>query len=309
MKTSLSCISVRRIRPFSGCARGGFTLIELLVVIAIIALLVAILLPALAKARTVARLAVSQSNVRQILIAQGVYQNDYKERYPLRSSPDRRAFANAENAAPGWCSWVFGGKNPNAYWQTYYGGLYDEPAGLRPLTSYVHPDADLSGCDTRAEAQTPGAREFYQMPGFKSPGDKISFQRNWPNPTLNISSYDDVGTSYHVNFKWWDAFYAQFTARNPMQPGESQGRYWSRAVQEGARRMSLAINFNPSKFVWFHDQTADLVANNAQSFMGEFGEKNKSVMGFIDGHVSYLEMKPNAITTPDYTFVNPIGGY
>jgi prepilin-type N-terminal cleavage/methylation domain-containing protein len=60
--------------------RGGFTLIELLVVIAIIALLVSILLPAVSKAREAGRLAVCQSNTRQMVVAANVYASDFKDR-------------------------------------------------------------------------------------------------------------------------------------------------------------------------------------------------------------------------------------
>src|SRR5213592_717459 len=60
----------------------GFTLIELLVVIAIIAVLAAILFPVFAQARDKARQAACLSNLKQIGLAIGLYNQDYDERMP-----------------------------------------------------------------------------------------------------------------------------------------------------------------------------------------------------------------------------------
>ena len=61
--------------------RAGFTLIELLVVIAIIALLIGILLPALGKARTAARSAISLSNMRSMSQLMFTYTNDNNDEW------------------------------------------------------------------------------------------------------------------------------------------------------------------------------------------------------------------------------------
>jgi len=60
--------------------RKGFTLIELLVVIAIIAILAAILFPVFAQARSKARSASCQSNLKQIALAGLMYAQDHDER-------------------------------------------------------------------------------------------------------------------------------------------------------------------------------------------------------------------------------------
>lgn len=60
--------------------RRGFTLIELLVVIAIIAILAAILFPVFARARDKARQASCQSNLKQLMLANNMYSQDYDEK-------------------------------------------------------------------------------------------------------------------------------------------------------------------------------------------------------------------------------------
>jgi prepilin-type N-terminal cleavage/methylation domain-containing protein/prepilin-type processing-associated H-X9-DG protein len=57
--------------------RLGFTLVEILVVIAIIAVLAAILFPVIAGATRTARKATCISNLRQLVLAQKMYSDDY----------------------------------------------------------------------------------------------------------------------------------------------------------------------------------------------------------------------------------------
>ncbi len=68
-------------RPARASA-SAFTLIELLVVIAIIAILAAILFPVFAQAKKAAKSVVSLSNVKQIGLAEKIYENDYDDGYP-----------------------------------------------------------------------------------------------------------------------------------------------------------------------------------------------------------------------------------
>lgn len=63
-----------------------FTLIELLVVIAIIGILAALLLPALSQARNYAKMAVCASNLKQVGLLFGVYQNDFDDYNPRGSA-------------------------------------------------------------------------------------------------------------------------------------------------------------------------------------------------------------------------------
>lgn len=282
--------------------RRGFTLIELLVVIAIIALLIGILLPALGRARNAGRMSVSLSNCRQIMTAVTTYRHQQKDLMPMRLS------YSTGGAFGGIDTWSYGGKNNSNYWAN---SVFDEPAYTRFLNPYLYPElvidppAGYQGfswqngqLQFRKGTPTQHERDTLQLPVFKSPGDRATCQRNWPNPDPIISSYDDVGTSYHMNLRW-------------LYPLSGGNFVTLRAFNEGARRARLAESFDP-RFVFIHDQTADVVANAdyevqppeaRRNWMGEFGEKNKSVLGFLDGRAAYLLMTPGEVRTEKYNFL------
>lgn len=72
--------------PRYGRRLSAFTLIEMLVVIGIVTMLVSILLPSLSSAREQARGVVCRSNIRQILLANEYYRQEYRGVYCLGAS-------------------------------------------------------------------------------------------------------------------------------------------------------------------------------------------------------------------------------
>jgi len=212
----------------------GFTLVELLVVVGVIALLVGILLPALSSARDAARLAVSMSNMRQLTIAAVNYAHNSAETWPvipvIEPEPPTQTGPVAFN------SWNWGGKTSDEYWKTHGAANYIL-AKKRALNAWVYPDLEL-----HERLNSDGiVKKRIELEVFRCPSDSATYQRGFwakdPEPTVNVSSYDDVGTSYHLNVKWWFA---------SERPGESDKQRWDR-TRNMFERGGLG---GPPKFVW-----------------------------------------------------------
>ena len=105
---SLKATKEIRVATGSHGGRPGFTLIELLVVIAIIGVLASLLLPVLSRGKQKARQAACLSNLRQVGMAFGLYQDDNNDRFP-----DRRDLKVSLGYRP-WTDWP--ASDPRAGW-------------------------------------------------------------------------------------------------------------------------------------------------------------------------------------------------
>jgi len=278
----------RQARRRGGSLPGGFTLIELLVVVAIIAILIGLLLPVLSRARAAAHLATSLSNARQITIAARTYASDQKDNmWPVIPVYEVEGLVLFN-------SWSHGGKTADpGFWGL--NGFQLLPAKDRPLNRYLYPHLELRDPDLENG-------ERLELEIWRDPADDGTYQRsNWYSDTIpeldpSISSYDDVGTSYHINYRWWEATKAnskRLTGLENIGPND----LWRMT----RKLFSRAADSAPGRFVWLYDQTMDVVSVKSANVIGFHGGENKSVAAFMDGHVDYIEAVPGSWDGPGYT--------
>jgi type II secretory pathway pseudopilin PulG len=277
-------------------SHGDFTKVELVAVLVVLSL--AVLLPGLMRERWNGDgLTQSLNNVRQLLSACAAYRMDNAKRVPMRGC----AYSLGQITG-GWDTWNFAGKNCNAFWQTSYGGPFDESAYGRPLNAYLFHDPipqppgyvnTGSGATWTFNDGTPTSaqRASLQIKVCRSPGDLQSHEQNWPLATPGITCYDDIGTSYMVSMNWWDESWL---------PGDFTLRY--NAGTEAIRHLGPKVT---QPFAWISDENGQLISQGSSNYVlpGQFGGDNMSVLGFLTGNAAYLHITAGAGAGNGYTFL------
>ncbi|MBY0111950.1 MAG: prepilin-type N-terminal cleavage/methylation domain-containing protein [Phycisphaerales bacterium] len=274
--------------------RRGFTILELLVVIAIIALLIAIIVPGLDKARERGLQTAAMSGMHEVLLAGTAYQSDHHDLLPFTPT-FRRGSTPGPDAGPfeGFCPWSFAGKNNDTWWS---GKKFDVEAADRPLNPYL---GGVAFAAPRSPAiWQPADERRGELPIVRVRGFEDSLQRAWPEATPGVACYDDVGTSFLLNWHWFDAFAINNPATTSTDP----------LAKLHAGLQKLRLLHDPSRFVWTFDQSGDAAARTTDPkfvWNNAFDDDNRSIMGFADAHTSYVRTAATATATSEYTLVLP----
>ena len=300
--------------PF-GCRPRAFTLVELLVVVSIITLLVSLLLPSLKGAREQAKRVKCQSNMRQVNTALLTYVTDY-DAFPVSYSK------YSSGCLCGWCTWSYGGwmGTNREHWGEPGVGCFRIPACKRPLTVYmnknVSPPVDVG---THQE-------ELVGQPVFKCPSDRISAQWQWSaygkgTASDAYSAYDDVGTSYQMNFYWWhqtDKVHGiDYDGDGEIEPtlgvcekeiiascSYDQETDWPCRFRQGRRIWARYGQWGASRFVTLCEDPFDFAVVNETQELGFHGKFSWHNLAFLDGHVDYLRPDTRRHCGPDWTVID-----
>lgn len=241
------------------CTPRGFTLIELLVVIAIIAILAGMLLPALGKARDKARATACQSNLRQLILATLMYDEDQKT-LPI-GWPDATALSQAQakgEPAPIWYRQLqpYLGRSAKTAGQ----GVFVCPASVQK----AKPDEKI-GAALRAGG-------FW---GYLAYGQNGMINNGRRDMALR-QVHDPVGTVMFGDSDGWDACLYPDTKENVLVAGSGNVCYrhsgGSEKSSEAADQHGVTTGVKRGKF--------------------------RANLAFLDGHVESRRSAPNSIFTP-----------
>lgn len=239
----------------------GFTLIEVLVVVAIIALLLAVLMPSLSKAREQARQVVCLSNLKQILAATGMYQENYDGWFPF---------------GPGGKTWDFWGSDGRYYRSMQssclWGGKRGEVHGStlrnqdRPLTGFIYRHMQLDKADL-----------------FKCPSDRGS--PDWPDHE-NQPFYETCGNSYYLNIH----------GQND-DPGRPSRISDSTIVLYHEGVVSFYLGIYPDGLPWPYQYDDLTEPHQGMGWHGQFSRHN---VGFVDLHAANIHMDTRHLSGPGW---------
>jgi len=259
--------------------RRGFTLIELLVVVSIIALLISILLPSLSRAREQAKLVACQANISSVGKTFILYLMDLNKIPLFTTTPTS------------WCSWSFGGWSGTnrEHWEDEVGGVWNIETADRPLSVYGIKGGTIARAeDIAPPGEDPRLWPTEETPYYKCPSDRISAQWQWGDfgdLTERISAYNDVGTSYQLNFHWWDQ-----TADDTPDGGcgSDDPVCWSYRVGVAGVQLYLGqMQRNPSRFIGLMEDPADWGFGAEIQQIGFHGRFSRHVCFYLDGHAAY----------------------
>jgi len=223
-------------------SRQGFTLIELLVVISIIAVLASMLLPALSKAKGKALQIACINNLRQLSLANSMYQNDNSEWFPPIQE-NRGAFETS------WRPFLFKyvGSSPRVYdcpaekEEVYASGKANKnrPETLHVLGQFIAGEIDIpSGIGAVNVHWTfGGARPPFGRPaGYENNMSKSSHVESASELILFGDGHGDAFGSWPQD-RWW----IWKEVGNANTPGFNRLAQGDRGAVRHARRANYAL--------------------------------------------------------------------
>ncbi len=258
--------------------RSGFTLIELLVVVAIIALLISILLPSLAAAREKARVTKCIANLKNLMTGTHAYFTDNKDTFPF--------IVASSGGTLGVCTWSYGGKSTDDYWRTVSGGAFYFQAHQKPLNRYI---------------QSVEAAPNDEVPALRCPSDRASYQRNvtvaGQTEGQAISTYDDIGTSYHFNFHALD------TSGGAPDPWVNSGSGWQRNLRGLLRDGGLSFS---SRLLFYFENPLNYGIRHRAATMGNHQQFAVHSAAMLDGHADHRRIDPKKLCGDGWVVINPL---
>ncbi len=244
--------------------RRGAALVDVLAVVGVVTLLTPVVMACLVDEREEARIGQCLANLRTLGVANEMYLGDWDGNFPVIVHGD---------STIGLCSWLYGGKTADDYWEGYSGGVFYVPATERPLNPYL-----LGG---RVEADLTDGGEVIkrtEVPMLKCPSDQTSHQRRFSSSTgAGISAYDDVGTSYLVNL--------HAVEDTNVDEWQNDGQGWSELARSA---LATTAQRQPDSFIWFMEEPLDWGLHDRIHVIGNHEEISRHSVGFRDGHAEYL---------------------